>query len=261
MLDREEEVRLSKLIRRGDERALDQLVRSNLRFVVHISKKFVGQGVDASDLVNEGNLGLLRAARSFDGSKGVRFASYAAWWIRQSILEALAAQSRIMKVPIRRAMALRRLKRCRVTLRARRGRNPSIEEMAENLSWSRRMVESTLLLSLPAVSLDAPACPGDVSSLMDYIPDQLSPSPEEDTFERALTETLRDQLSTIPKREARVLRLVFGLDGKPPMLMKDIGRLLGVTAERIRQIKVRALQRLRHPSRARFLETFWGDGR
>jgi RNA polymerase primary sigma factor len=246
LIDRDEEVRLAKELRKGIEVALNKLVRSNLRFVVSVAKKYQNQGVPLPDLINEGNLGLIRAAHKFDETKGIKFISYAVWWIRQAILQALAEQSRIVRVPLNRAGALHRIGRRSSTLLQELGR----------LEISREEVERTLAISQSHLSLDAPVTPGEDNRLLDYLPDQYSPGPEDEAYERALKETVEEALSTLKEREAKILRLYFGLDDQEPMTLEEIGSLLGITRERVRQIKEKALLRLRHASRARFLETF-----
>ncbi|MHB1167907.1 MAG: sigma-70 family RNA polymerase sigma factor [Longimicrobiales bacterium] len=257
LLKREDEVRLAQRIHTGDEEALDELVRSNLRFVVSVAKKYQNQGVALGDLINEGNLGLIRAAHKFDETKGIKFISYAVWWIRQAILQALAEQSRIVRVPLNRAGALHRIGRRSSTLLQELGREPTVEEIAEELDLSHEEVQRTLAISQTHISLDAPLTPGEDNRLLDYLPDQLSAGPDDETYERALCNTIEEALDTLKEREARVLRLYYGLeDGRDPMTLEEIGALLGITRERVRQIKEKALVRLRHASRSRFLETF-----
>jgi RNA polymerase primary sigma factor len=257
LLAREDEVELATRIRQGDEEALDKLVRSNLRFVVSVAKKYQNQGVALGDLINEGNLGLIRAAHKFDETKGIKFISYAVWWIRQAILQALAEQSRIVRVPLNRAGALHRIGRRSSTLLQELGREPTVEELADELDLSEEEIERTLAISQTHLSLDAPLTPGEDNRLLDYLPDQFSAGPDDETYERALASTVEEALGTLKEREARVLRLYFGLeDGRDPMTLEEIGALLGITRERVRQIKEKALLRLRHASRARYLETF-----
>jgi len=258
LLNRDEEVDLAQRIRRGDEEALDKLVRSNLRFVVSVAKKYQNQGVALSDLINEGNLGLIRAAHKFDETKGIKFISYAVWWIRQAILQALAEQSRIVRVPLNRAGALHRIGKRSSMLLQELGREPTVEELADELDLSEEEVRRTLSLSQSHLSLDAPLTPGEDNRLLDYLPDQFSPGPDDETYDRALMDTVEEALGTLKEREAKILRLYFGLDGQEPMTLEEIGSLLGITRERVRQIKEKALLRLRHASRARFLETFMG---
>jgi RNA polymerase primary sigma factor len=256
LIDRAEEARLAKLIRKEDPEALDKLVRSNLRFVVSVAKKYQNQGVPLSDLINEGNTGLIRAAHKFDETKGIKFISYAVWWIRQAILQALAEQSRIVRVPLNRAGALHRIGRQSSSLLQELGREPTVQEIAEGLDISKEEVERTLAISHSHLSLDAPLTPGEDTRLLDYLPDQYGPGPEDEVFEHALKQTVEDALASLKERESKILRLYFGLDHQDPMTLEEIGELLGITRERVRQIKEKALVRLRHQSRARFLETF-----
>jgi RNA polymerase primary sigma factor len=257
LLKREDEVSLAQLIHKGDEEALDKLVRSNLRFVVSVAKKYQNQGVALGDLINEGNLGLIRAAHKFDETKGIKFISYAVWWIRQAILQALAEQSRIVRVPLNRAGALHRIGKRSSTLLQELGREPTVEELADELDLSEDEIQRTLAISQTHLSLDAPLTPGEDNRLLDYLPDQFSAGPDDETYERALASTVEEALGTLKEREAKVLRLYFGLeDGHDPMTLEEIGALLGITRERVRQIKEKALVRLRHASRARYLETF-----
>jgi RNA polymerase primary sigma factor len=256
LIDREEEVRLAQHIRKGDAEGLDKLVRSNLRFVVSVAKKYQNQGVPLSDLINEGNLGLIRAAHKFDETKGIKFISYAVWWIRQAVLQALAEQSRIVRVPLNRAGALHRIGRRSSTLLQELGREPTVEEIATDLDISQEEVERTLAISQSSLSLDAPIAPNEDNRLLDYLPDQYSPAPEDEAYQHALENTIEEALATLKEREAKIIGLYFGLDDQEPMTLEEIGSLLGVTRERVRQIKEKALLRLRHASRARFLETF-----
>jgi RNA polymerase primary sigma factor len=224
---------------------------------VSVAKKYQNQGVALGDLINEGNLGLIRAAHKFDETKGIKFISYAVWWIRQAILQALAEQSRIVRVPLNRAGALHRIGRRSSTLLQELGREPTVEELADELDLSEDEVQRTLAISQTHLSLDAPLTQGEDNRLLDYLPDQFSAGPDDETYERALASTVEEALGTLKDREARVLRLYFGLeDGHDPMTLEEIGALLGITRERVRQIKEKALVRLRHASRARYLETF-----
>ena len=256
LIPQEEEVRLAQRIRLGEEEALDKLVRSNLRFVVSVAKKYQNQGVSLSDLINEGNLGLIRAAHKFDETKGIKFISYAVWWIRQAILQALAEQSRIVRVPLNRAGALHRITRRSSALQQELGRQPTAAEVAEGMDIEVEEVEKTLSISQNHVSLDAPLAPGEDNRLLDYLADTQNPGPDAETFERALTQSIEDVLKGLKEREARILRLYFGLDGPEPMTLEEIGAELGITRERVRQIKEKALSRLRHVSRSKALESF-----
>ena len=258
LITREQEVLLAKRIRLHDQEALDTLVRSNLRFVVSVAKKYQNQGVSLSDLINEGNLGLIRAAHKFDETKGIKFISYAVWWIRQSILQALAEQSRIVRVPLNRAGTLHRIGKRASSLLQELGRQPTNTEIASGLDISEDEVAKTMMISQVHLSLDAPLSPGEDNRLLDYLPDNMNPAPDEITFEKALSEAIEESLSSLKERESKILRLYFGLDGEDPMTLEDIGTLLQITRERVRQIKEKALSRLRHVSRARALESFLG---
>ncbi len=256
LISREEEVELATSIRSGDEESLDKLVRSNLRFVVSVAKKYQNQGVSLSDLINEGNLGLIRAAHKFDETKGIKFISYAVWWIRQAILQALAEQSRIVRVPLNRAGTLHRIGKRSSALQQELGREPTVEEIAEGMDISEEEVAKTLSISQTHLSLDAPLTPGEDNKLIDYLPDTQNAGPDQETFERALTDSIEEVLCTLKEREAKILRLYFGLDGREPMTLEEIGSMMGITRERVRQIKEKALARLRHVSRAKALESF-----
>jgi RNA polymerase primary sigma factor len=256
LITREDEVVLAQRIKQGCQLSLDKLVRSNLRFVVSVAKKYQNQGVSLSDLINEGNLGLIRAAHKFDETKGIKFISYAVWWIRQAILQALAEQSRIVRVPLNRAGTLHRIGKRSSSLLQELGREPTVEEIAEGMDISREEVAKTLSISQSHLSLDAPLTPGEDNKLLDYIPDTQNPGPDDETFERALSESIDEVLETLKEREAKILRLYFGLEGKEPMTLEEIGGMMGITRERVRQIKEKALARLRHVSRARALESF-----
>lgn len=256
LLSREDERELGRRIKAGDDEALDELVRSNLRFVVSVAKKYRNRGVSLGDLINEGNVGLIRAARRFDETRGIKFISYAVWWIRQSILQALAEQGRIVRVPVNRAGILHKIGKASSHLHQELGREPTTEELADELEVSRDEVESTLAIARSHLSLDAPLTPGEDNRLVDYLADDLTPGPDDQTFDHALESVVEQALSTLKHREAKVLRLYYGLDGQDAMTLEEIGGNLGITRERVRQIKDRALVRLRHASRARFLESF-----
>lgn len=256
LITREEEVTLAQRIKQQDPEALDKLVRSNLRFVVSVAKKYQNQGVSLSDLINEGNLGLIRAAHKFDETKGIKFISYAVWWVRQAILQALAEQSRIVRVPLNRAGALHRITRRSSALQQELGRDPTAAEVAEGMDIEVEEVEKTLSISQNHVSLDAPLAPGEENRLLDYLPDTQNPGPDAETFEHALTQSIEEVLGSLREREAKILRLYFGLDSPEPMTLEEIGARLGITRERVRQIKEKALSRLRHVSRSKALESY-----
>ena len=258
LISREEEAELARRIRVSDQEALDKLVRSNLRFVVSVAKKYQNQGVSLSDLINEGNLGLIRAAHKFDETKGIKFISYAVWWIRQAILQALAEQSRIVRVPLNRAGTLPRIGKRANALLQELGREATHAEIAEGMDITEEEVAKTMSISQVHLSLDAPLTPGEDNRLLDYLADTVNPTPDEQTFEKALTEAIEESLHSLKEREAKILRLYFGIDGSEPMTLEEIGALLGITRERVRQIKEKALSRLRHVSRSKALESFLG---
>jgi RNA polymerase primary sigma factor len=256
LIDRAMEAVLAQRIRAGDAEALDTLVRSNLRFVVSVAKRYQNQGVSLADLINEGNIGLMRAAQKFDETKGIKFISYAVWWIRQAILQALAEQSRIVRVPLSRAGTLHRIGRRSSTLTQELGREPTLEEIAGDLDLPEEEIKHTLAMAQTHLSLDAPLVPGEDGQLLDYLCDHVSAGPDEELYTTALTHTIGAALSTLSEREAQVLRYYFGLGDTEPRTLEQIGEQFGITRERVRQIKERALGRLRHQSRARFLQTF-----
>jgi RNA polymerase primary sigma factor len=256
LITRDEEARLARRIRDRDQQALETLCRSNLRFVVSVAKKYQNQGVALADLINEGNVGLIRAAHKFDETKGIKFISYAVWWIRQAILQALAEQSRIVRVPLNRAGTLHRIGRRSNALLQELGREPSAEEIANGMDISIDEVRKTLSISQAHLSLDAPLAPGEDNKLLDYLPDDYGPAPDETALDSALRRAIQESLGTLKPREAKILRLYYGLDGNEAMTLEEIGSVLGITRERVRQIKEKALNRLRHVSRSRALYSF-----
>lgn len=256
LIDRAEEARLAQGIREGAEGALDKLVCSNLRFVVSVSKEYQNRGVPLPDLINEGNVGLIRAAQKFDETRGVKFISYAIWWIRQAIRQALAEQSNIVRLPMSRAVALGRVAQSAARLRAELGREPTTDEVAEASGTSAEEVEVAVAATRPYMSLDGPIDAEGDGRLGDCLPDTMSPSPEDAAMGRALADAISEALASLPDREAMVLRHYFGLDGESPKPMEEIGGIMGVTRERVRQIKESALCELRSHNHARRLETF-----
>ena len=218
LITREQEVELAKRIRKTDQEALDTLVRSNLRFVVSVAKKYQNQGVSLSDLINEGNLGLIRAAHKFDETKGIKFISYAVWWIRQAILQALAEQSRIVRVPLNRAGTLHRIGKRASSLLQELGREPTHEEIAEGMDITEEEVAKTMSISQTHLSLDAPMTPGEDNKLLDYLPDTLNPTPDEQTLEKALTDAVQESLSQLKEREAKIRSGLPPRSLRPPRL-------------------------------------------
>lgn len=256
LIDREEEIRLTRRSREGDSDALDTLVRANLRFVVSVAKKYQNQGVSLSDLINEGNIGLIRAAHKFDETKGIKFISYAVWWVRQAIMQALAEQSRIVRVPLNRAGELHRVGKRSSLLSQELGREPTLREVAQEMEVSEDELNHTLSISRGHLSLDAPRAADEAAPLLEFLPDQDLRDPDEDLYEQALRQSVEEVLSTLSKREAEVIGLYFGLGDTEALTLEQIGERFGITRERVRQIKENALRRLRHRSRSRVLQTF-----
>jgi RNA polymerase primary sigma factor len=256
LLEREDEVELAKRIREGDEDALNQLVAGNLRFVVSVARRYAGHGVPLADLVTEGNIGLIRAARRFDETKGVRFISYAVWWVRQSILQALTAGSRIVRVPTGQLEESHRVVRTVRRLEQSLGREPTIDEVAAELEISPGEVTDALGMRPGWVSLDAPLPNDDQSSMLDLLPDTELVDPNASAASAALRDVVEEGLTRLPEREATVLMQYFGLDGEPARSLEEIARGLGLTRERARMIKDRALVRLRLGETGKILESF-----
>jgi RNA polymerase primary sigma factor len=249
---------LAKLVKQGDQDALNKLVQANLRFVVSVAKQYQNQGLSLGDLINEGNLGLIKAAKRFDETKGFKFISYAVWWIRQAILQALAEQSRIVRLPLNRVGALHKIGKVSSDLEQNYGREPSAEEIAEELDMSPNEVTDTLKISSRHLSLDAPFQEGEDNRLLDVLEDEVQAPPDEDLFDEALQREISKALTTLTDREAEVIRLYFGIGRDKPMTLEQIGHKFGLTRERVRQIKEKAIRRLRHSSRSRALSPYAG---
>jgi RNA polymerase primary sigma factor len=257
LLTREQEQDLARRIRKGDKKALDKLVRANLRFVVSIAKQYANQGLPLEDLINDGNLGLIKAAHRFDEKRGYKFISYAVWWIRQAMLQSLAEHSRIVRLPLNRAGTLYRIGKASRQLDQELGRAPSAREIAKRLKLSEEEVEDTMHIANTHVSLDDPySNDQDDASLVDYLQDDNAASPDEETYEKALSDDMEKALATLSERERLILAMYFGLSGEQPLTLEEIGKELGLTRERIRQIKEKAIMRLRHSSRSKFLKGY-----
>ena len=254
----QEEIDLARRIKKGDQKALEKLTRANLRFVVSVAKKYQNQGLSLGDLINEGNLGLIKAAKRFDETRGFKFISYAVWWIRQSILQALAEQSRIVRLPLNRVGALNKIGKAFSTLEQEFEREPSASELAEVLNMSLFEVSDTLKISGRHLSMDAPFAQGEDNRLLDLIQDQRQPSPDHQLMEESLKVEVRRALNTVSEREAQVIRLYFGLDQDHSLTLEEIGGKFNLTRERIRQIKEKAIRRLRHASRSKALRAYLG---
>lgn len=256
LLTREQEADLARRIRNDEQEALDTLVKSNLRFVVSVAKQYAGQGLSLTDLINEGNIGLMRAAERFDEKRGFKFISYAVWWVRQAMLQALAEQSRIFRVPLNRATTLYRLGKVQRRLTQDLGREPKVEEIAEKLKISRREVRGTLDIANVPLSMDESYGDDEENPLRDYLRDEDAPSTDENTFRRTLSEDVERVLDALPERERKILTSYFGLDGGEPETLERIGRQFNLTRERIRQIKEESLQKLRSSREGRALKSY-----
>jgi RNA polymerase primary sigma factor len=254
----QEEIDLARRIKKGDQTALEKLTKANLRFVVSVAKQYQNQGLSLGDLINEGNLGLIKAAKRFDETRGFKFISYAVWWIRQSILQALAEQSRIVRLPLNRVGALNKIGKAFSTLEQEFEREPSASELAEELDMSLFEVSDTLKISGRHLSMDAPFAQGEDNRLLDVIQDSRQPAPDSTLMEESLREEVRRALNTLSDREAQVIRLYFGLDQEHSLTLEEIGEKFNLTRERVRQIKEKAIRRLRHASRSKMLRAYLG---
>jgi RNA polymerase primary sigma factor len=258
LLTAEEEIDLARRIKKQDQKALEKLTKANLRFVVSVAKQYQNQGLSLGDLINEGNLGLIKAAKRFDETRGFKFISYAVWWIRQSILQALAEQSRIVRLPLNRVGALNKIGKAFSTLEQEFEREPSASELAEELDMSLYEVADTLKISGRHLSMDAPFAQGEDNRLLDVIQDERTPMPDSDLMKESLSREVERALSTLSDREAEVIRLYFGLGREHSLTLEEIGEKFNLTRERVRQIKEKAIRRLRHASRSKALRAYLG---
>jgi RNA polymerase primary sigma factor len=258
LLTPDEEVTLAQKIREGDQLSLERLTKANLRFVVSVAKQYQNQGLSLGDLINEGNLGLIKAAQRFDETRGFKFISYAVWWIRQSILQALAEQSRIVRLPLNRVGSLNKISKTFSELEQRFEREPSPEELAEFLEISSSEVVDTMKISGRHVSMDAPFVQGEENSLLDVLENDLEDKPDSGLVNESLRKEVQRALGTLTQREADVIALYFGLNGEHAMTLEEIGERFNLTRERVRQIKEKAIRRLRHVSRSKALKTYLG---
>ena len=254
----EEEVELARLIRKGNSRSLDKLVKANLRFVISVAKEYQGQGLPLQDLISEGNLGLIKAAQRFDETRGFKFISYAVWWIRQSILQALAEQSRVVRLPLNRVGAINKVGRALEELEKKYGREPSMDEIAEKMEMTAYEVADVLKTSARHLSLDEPFKEDEGNSLLDILESDRYAPPDDTLMQESLQVEIDKVLSTLKPREAEIIRLYFGLDGDRPLTLEEIGEHFKLTRERVRQIKEQALRRLRHRSRLEPLRKYLG---
>lgn len=259
MITAEEEVELAQRIRNGDQRALDKLTRSNLRFVISVAKQYQNQGLSLPDLINEGNVGLVKAARRFDETRGFKFISYAVWWIRQSILQALAEQSRVVRLPLNKIGDINKIRKASIHLEQIHQRPPSAEEIALELDMTLSSVKQSLKNANRSLSMDAPFNEGENdNNLYDVISSTKSPNPDKELMHESLKIEINRALETLSPREGDVVKLNFGLSGHPPMTLQEIGDTFALSRERVRQIREKAIRRLRQESKSHILKKFLG---
>lgn len=258
LITADEEVELARKIRAGDRLALERLTKANLRFVVSVSKQYQNQGLALPDLINEGNLGLIKAAKRFDETRGFKFISYAVWWIRQSILQALAEQSRIVRLPLNKIGSINKINKTFARLEQENERPPSAEEIAKELDMTVSDVKESMKNSGRHVSMDAPLIEGEDSNLYDVLNSGESPNPDKSLLHESLKVEILRALETLTPREADVVKLYFGLGDAHPMTLEEIGETFDLTRERVRQIKEKAIRRLKHTSRSKILRTYLG---
>ena len=259
MINAEEEARLACLIREGDQDALDKLTKANLRFVVSVSKQYQNQGLSLPDLINEGNLGLIKAAKRFDETRGFKFISYAVWWIRQSILQAIAEQSRIVRLPLNQVGSLSRISKAFSKLEQQFEREPSHEELSIITEISIDKISDALRISNRHVSMDAPFANGEENTLLDVIEDSESPRADVQLMSESLKKEIDRSLNTLNEREREVIKLFFGIGTSHGLTLEEIGAKFDLTRERVRQIKEKAIRRLRHKNRSTILKSYLGD--
>ena len=258
MITAEEEVELAQRIREGDQDALDKLTTANLRFVVSVAKQYQNQGLTLPDLINEGNAGLVKAAKRFDETRGFKFISYAVWWIRQAILQALAEQSRIVRLPLNKIGSINKINKAFSFLEQTHQRPPSAQEIALELDMTVSEVKQSLKNSGRHLSMDAPLKEGETSSLYDVVKSGESPNPDRDLMKESLNVEINRALDTLSQKESDVIRLNFGLSDEPPMTLDEIGATFDLTRERVRQIREKGIKRLRQDSKSKILKTYLG---
>ena len=258
LITAEEEIELAQKVKQGDQEALEKLTKANLRFVVSVAKQYQNQGLTLPDLINEGNLGLIKAAQRFDETRGFKFISYAVWWIRQSILQALAEQSRIVRLPLNKIGSINKINKTYAFLEQSHERPPSAEEIAKELDMTINDVKESMKNSGRHVSMDAPLVEGEDSNLYDVLRSGESPNPDKELIHESLRTEIERALETLTPREADVIQLYFGLGNHHPMTLEEIGETFDLTRERVRQIKEKAIRRLKHTSRSKILKTYLG---
>ncbi|MFA7081535.1 MAG: RNA polymerase sigma factor RpoD/SigA [Bacteroidales bacterium] len=258
MISPEEEVLLAQKIKQGDQSALEKLTKANLRFVVSVSKQYQNQGMSLPDLINEGNLGLIKAAQRFDETRGFKFISYAVWWIRQSILQALAEQSRIVRLPLNKIGSLNKINKAYAKLEQEYERTPNPEEVALELDLTDQEVRESLRHSGKHLSMDAPLASDEDNTMYDFMRSEETTTPEADLLYESLRIEINRAISTLTPKEADILKMFFGLEGYPPMTLDEIGEQFDLTRERVRQIKEKAIKRLQKPARKEILKSYLG---
>ena len=258
LISAEEEVELAQRIKQGDKIALEKLTKANLRFVVSVVKQYQNQGLSLPDLINEGNLGLIKAAQRFDETRGFKFISYAVWWIRQSILQALAEQSRIVRLPLNKIGSINKINKTYAKLEQEFEREPNAEEIAEVLEITEAEVKESMKNAGRHISMDAPLVQDEDNTMYDVLKSEEAPTPETELLYESLRKEIDRAISTLTQREHDVVRLYFGLNGSHPMTLEEIGEKFDLTRERVRQIKEKAIRRLKHTSRSKILKSYLG---
>ena len=258
LLTAEEEVELARRIKKGDKKALERLIKANLRFVISVAKQYQNQGLSLPDLINEGNLGLIKAAQRFDETKGFKFISYAVWWIRQTILQSLAEQARIVRLPLNKIGAINKLSKALTTLEQEFEREPTIDEISKLMELAPENIKEMLKNSGKHISLDAPVNDENDSDMYDILASNESVSPDSSLLDDSLKQEINRALSALPYREAAILRMYFGLDSKNPFSLEEIGEEFNLTRERVRQIKDNALNKLKNTTKNKVLKTYLG---
>ena len=258
LISAEEEVELAQRIKQGDKIALEKLTKANLRFVVSVAKQYQNQGLSLPDLINEGNLGLIKAAQRFDETRGFKFISYAVWWIRQSILQALAEQSRIVRLPLNKIGSINKINKTYAKLEQEFEREPNAEEIAEVLDITEQEVKESMKNAGRHISMDAPLVQDEDNTMYDVLKSDEAPTPETELLYESLRKEIDRAISTLTQKEQDVIRLYFGLNGSHPMTLEEIGEKYDLTRERVRQIKEKAIRRLKHTSRSKILKSYLG---
>jgi len=258
LLNADEEVELARKVRNGDHQALAKLINANLRFVVSVSKQYQNQGLSLPDLINEGNLGLIKAAKRFDETRGFKFISYAVWWIRQSILQALAEQARIVRLPLNKIGSINKINRALSELEQKYEREPSIDEIAKAIELAPEEIKDAMRSSGRHISMDAPLTEDEDSDMYEVMLSEESPSPDGNLLNDSLRKEIERALSSLTDREANIIKLYFGLNGKHPYTLEEIGEEFNLTRERVRQIKEKAIKRLKHTTRSKILKSYLG---